>query len=180
MNLYMAFEQAWKEEIDMPVEVNVTLDVDTMSEFMIYHIYTSATGALLLALGALNVGLAIAFGVHGDLTLTLVFAVFALLLLLGMPYSIRGRVASMKNSRRLTESVTYEFGEEGIRTVTSERTGKASWGKFQKAVARKRILILYDDKKNAIILPISQLGEKYEEIVSVIRAHMPENAVRIK
>lgn len=162
------------------VEVKITLDVESMSEFMIYHIYTSAVGAFLLALGALNVGLAVAFGMHGEMALTLVFVVFALLLFFGMPLSIKSRVASMKDSRRLTEEVAYEFGEEGIRTTTSERTGKASWGKFQKAVSRKHILILYDDKKNAIILPIAQLGEKYQEIESIIRNKLPAKNVHIK
>lgn len=164
----------------MPVEVKITLDVDSMSEFMLYHIYTSGVGVFLLVLGALNVGLAVAFGLHGGLSLALVFAIFALLLLLGMPLSIRRRVASMKDSRRLTESVTYAFGEDGIQTTTSERTGRASWNKFQKAISRKRILILYDDKKNAIILPVSQLGEKYGEIAEIITAHMPDKCVRIK
>ena len=66
-----------EEEISMPVEVKVTLDVESMSEFMIYHIYTSRVGAFLLALGALNVGLAVAFALHSEAMLTLVFAVFA-------------------------------------------------------------------------------------------------------
>ena len=169
-----------EEEISMPVEVKVTLDVESMSEFMIYHIYTSRVGAFLLALGALNVGLAVAFALHGEAMLTLVFAVFAILVFFGMPASIKSRVASMKDSRRMTESVTYEFSEEGIKTTTSEKTGKASWGKFQKAISKKHILILYDDKKNAIILPIAQLGEKYQQIIDIITAQMPENAVRIK
>ena len=168
-----------EEEISMPVEVKVTLDVESMSEFMIYHIYTSRVGAFLLALGALNVGLAVAFALHGEAMLTLVFAVFAILVFFGMPASIKSRVASMKDSRRMTESVTYEFSEEGIKTTT-EKTGKASWGKFQKAISKKHILILYDDKKNAIILPIAQLGEKYQKIIDIITAQMPENAVRIK
>ena len=162
------------------VEVKVTLDVESMSEFMLYHIYSSAVGAFLLVLGALNIGLAAAFGMNGEMALTLVFVVFALLLLLGMPISIKSRVASMKDSRRLTEAVIYEFGEDGIQTTTSDRTGKASWGKFQKAVSRKHILILYDDKKKAIILPIAQLGEKYQEIENIIRRKMPEKNIHIR
>ena len=74
-----------EEEISMPVEVKVTLDVESMSEFMIYHIYTSRVGAFLLALGALNVGLAVAFALHGEAMLTLVFAVFAICLLYTSP-----------------------------------------------------------------------------------------------
>ena len=89
-------------------------------------------GSFLLALGALNVGLAVAFALHGEAMLTLVFAVFAILVFFGMPASIKSRVASMKDSRRMTESVTYEFSEEGIKTTTSEKTGKHPGGNFKK------------------------------------------------
>ena len=41
----------------MPVKVEVRLDVESMTEFMLYHIYTGSAGALTLVLGALNIGL---------------------------------------------------------------------------------------------------------------------------
>lgn len=164
----------------MEVSVKVTLDRESMSEFMIYHIYTSGIGAAILALGALNAGFAAAFAVRGEWIMVLVFAVFAFLLLAGFPFAIRSRVASMEGSKRLTEAVEYRFTEEGIQTITSERTGQAQWKRFQKAVQRKHILILYDAQRHAIILPVAQMGDRYEKVTAMIREHMPPAAVRIK
>lgn len=164
----------------MEVTVKVTLDVDSMSEFMLYHIYAGGIGAAIVALGALNAGFAAAFAMRGEWIMVVVFAVFACLLLAGFPFAIKNKVAAMEGSKRLTEAVEYKFTEEGIQTVTAEKTGQASWKRFQKAVKRKRILILYDADRHAIILPVSQLGEQYTDIVRMIRAHMPSEAVRIK
>lgn len=173
--------QADRTEADrMEVKVKITLDVNAMSEFMIYHIYTGKAGMAILALGALNTGLAAAFGGRGDWVMTAVFAVFSLLLLFGFPFAIRRKVASMKGAKRLTEPVEYTFNEEGIQTVTPEKTGKASWKRFQKAVSRKNILILYDAQRHAIILPIEQLGDQYNAVVDMIVSHIPPSGVRIK
>ena len=43
----------------------------------------------------------------------------------------------MKDSRRMTESVTYEFSEEGIKTTTSEKTGKSILGEISKSDIQK-------------------------------------------
>lgn len=164
----------------MPVKVEIKLDVDSMAEFMIYRIYTSMPGIVSIVLGVLNVGLVFAFFRKEDFLLAALFIVFALLLLVGFPYYIRYKVGKMKDSRRLTETVTYEFTEDGIVTTTSEDSGKASWSKFKRAISKKRSIILIDHQKQAIILPIAQLGEQYTPVMDMIFEHMPVPAVRIR
>lgn len=164
----------------MPVKVEVQLDVDTMSEFMIYHIYTGPSGMAILGLGALNVGVMLAFATRGQLGLAAIFLLFAILLLVGFPFSIKRKVKAMEQSKKLTEPATYEFSEEGIGTTMAEKTGRISWQKITKAVSRKNIIILYDAQRRAIILPVSQLGEKCGQIIEIIRANMPAGNVKIK
>ena len=164
----------------MPVKVEVRLDVDSMAEFMIHRIYTSMPGIVSIALGVLNVGLVYAFYRKEEFLLAVLFVVFALLLLVGFPYYIRYRVEKMKDSRRFTETVAYEFTEEGITTTTSEDSGKASWSKFKRAISKKRSIILFDHQNQAVILPIVQLGEQYTPVVDMIFSHMPAAAVRIR
>ena len=86
----------------------------------------------------------------------------------------------MQNSRRLDIPVTYEFDDYGIETTTPDDSGKASWSKFKRAVSKKRIIILYDAQKRAIILPVDQMAEEYTAVVDMIYAHMPAPAVRIR
>lgn len=165
----------------MSVKVEIKLDVESMADFMIYHIYTSGAGMTALILGMLNVGLTIAFVMKRQFLLAAVFLLFVCLVFIVFPKFIRKKVIKqMKNSRRLEETVTYEFMDDGIMTTTSEDSGKASWSKFKRAISRKKIIFLYDAQKRAIILPVSQLGDKYTEIVDMIFAHMPAPAVRIR
>lgn len=165
----------------MSVKVNIKVDAESMADFMIYHIYTSKAGFFALVLGVLNIGFTIAFFRKGEVLLMYLFALFALLILVVFPYFIRKKVRKqMQNSNRLGEEVTYEFMEDGIITTTKDDSGKASWGKFKRAVARKSVLFLYDSQRRAIVLPIGQLGEQYKDIVELIYAHMPAPAVRIR
>lgn len=165
----------------MSVKVEVKMDAESMADFMIYHIYTSGAGMTALVLGMLNVGLTVAFVMKRQYLVALLFFAFVLLIFGVFPAFIRNKVVKqMNNSKRLEETVTYEFMEDGIETTTPEDSGKASWSKFKRAVSRKQILILYDAQKRAIVLPIAQLGDKYTDIVDMIYAHMPAPAVRIR
>lgn len=164
----------------MPIKVEIRMDAESMADFMVYHIYTSMVGILTLALGFLNVGCALAFLMRGNLAFCGMFLAFAVVILAVFPYLIRRKVGKqMQNSKRLNIPVTYEFDDTGIVTTTPDDSGKASWKKFKKAVSRKRILILYDEKKQAIILPIEQLREEYAAVVECIYRNMPAPAVRI-
>lgn len=165
----------------MSVKVEVKLDAESMADFMIYHIYTSGAGVAALVLGMLNVGLTIAFVMRRQFLLAVVFFLFVILVFVVFPAFIRKKVVKqMQNSRRLEETVTYEFMDDGIMTTTTEDSGKASWSKFKRAISRKQIIFLYDAQKRAIILPVAQLGDKYTDIVDMIFAHMPAPAVRIR
>lgn len=164
----------------MSVVVDVKLDVESMADFMIYQIYSSISGVVALVLGFLNLGLTVAFARQKNYFLMAVFLVFAFLILFAFPMYIRHRVGKLKDSKRMTEVVTYEFAEDGIITTTAEDTGKASWARFKKAASKKRIIMLFDDKKNAIILPVDRLGEDYTAVVDLIYDHMPAPAVRIR
>lgn len=165
----------------MSVKVEVRLDADSLADFMIHNVYVSAVGILAMALGVLNIGLSVAFAVQRKYLYMLLFIGFTILIVVVLPYFVRKNVKKkMEGSRRTKETVTYEFTENGIITTTTEDSGRASWSKFKKAISKKYILVLYADNKQAIILPINQLGDKYPDVVDMIYAHMPAPAVRIR
>lgn len=164
----------------MSVKIDVKLDVQSMGDFMIHQIFTSVAGITAIVLGIFNIALSYAFLKRQEYIQMVVFILFAILILWVFPWFVRYRVRKMKDSRQMTETVTYEFSEDGITTITSKDSGKASWKRFKKAVSKKQIVILYADKKQAIILPVSQMGENYTAIVDMIYEHMPAPAVRIR
>lgn len=165
----------------MSVKVEIKIDAEAMADFMIYHIYTSKVGILAFILGILNIGVSVVFMMKKEFPLMILFLFFVFLIFCIIPYLIRRKVRKqMQNSKHLGDLVTYEFTEDGIITTTSSDSGKASWGKFKRAISRKYIIILYDTQKQAIVLPLDQIEEQYTEVMDMIFAHMPVPAVRIR
>lgn len=165
----------------MPVTVEVKMDGDSMADFMVYHIFTSGAGIAALILGGLNVGFMVSFFVRADYVLAVLFLAFAVMVLAGFPYVIRQKVKKqVENSEKLQLPITYTFDDEGIETITHSNSGKAPWSSFRKAVSRKRVIILYDGKKRAVILPVEQIREDYTAVVDLIYAKMPASAVKIR
>ncbi len=168
------------EEKKKEIRTQITLDAEAISEFMMYQIYTGGAGIAVLVLGALNAGLAVAFGIRREWFMTVLFVVFALLLFFGFPIVIKNRVSVLQGQKKFVKPVEYIFDQEGIKTVAADREKKVSWENVKKAVSRKHILILYDEKKHAMVLPVSQLGDDYGAAVDMIADHVPRAAVRIR
>ena len=153
----------------MAVKVEVKLDVPSVTDFTIHHICSGKIGIFRNVLGVLNVALAV------------VFALFAAFVLGGLKMIIRNRVTKqMEHSNRLSVPVTYEFSEKGILTTTESDSGMASWDAFKRAVTTKKILILYSNSGQAIILPLNQIEAEYKEIADLIYENMPAPAVRVQ
>ena len=164
----------------MPVKVEVKMDIQSMTDFMLYQIYSSGVGVLVSVLAVINIVLTIVFAMKECLSLMTLYAAFAVVLLVIFPYLIKIKVRKrMSGSRRLDVPVIYEFEDSGVTTTTPQDSGKASWKKFKKAVSRKRIIMLFDEQKQAIILPVDQIEDNYTAIVDLIYKNMPVTAVRI-
>lgn len=165
----------------MPVKAEIRLDAKLMSDFMVYHIFSSTAGVAALVLAALNVGFAVSFILKGKYPMALVFVVFVFVIVYVFPRLIRRKVTrQMENSPLLTAPIIYEFDEEGVETTTHNDHGKASWEKFCKAVSHKNMIILYDGQRRSVILPVEQIGDGYEDIVALIEKHLPPKAVKIR
>ena len=165
----------------MPVKVEIKMSIERMADFMVYHIFTSGAGMMAIVLAAVNMGFSVALAIKGRYGYTALFVLVAVIIIAGFPKLIRMKVRKrLQNSKRLTEPITYEFDEQGIKTTIQDDSGKASWSKFKRAVSYNNLIILYDPEKRAIILPIEQIGEQYDAVVEMIRTHMPAQAVRIR
>lgn len=165
----------------MAVKVEVQLDIPSVTDFTIHHICSGKIGIFKNVLGVLNAALAVAFFVKQQIALGVVFALFAAFVLGGLNLIIRNRVTKqMKHSNRLSMPVSYEFSDKGILTTTETDSGMASWDAFKRAVTTKKVLILYSNSGQAMILPLNQIETEYKEIVDLIYKHMPAPAVRVQ
>lgn len=165
----------------MAVKVEVQLDIPSVTDFTIHHICSGKIGIFKNVLGVLNAALAVAFFVKQQIALGVVFALFAAFVLGGLNLIIHNRVTKqMKHSKRLSMLVSYEFSDEGILTTTETDSGMASWNAFKRAVTTKKVLILYSNSGQAMILPLNQIEAEYKEIADLIYKHMPAPAVRVQ
>jgi len=156
------------------------MDVPSMTDLTLHRIYTSGAGITAMVLTVLNIIFFIVLLFQGEYLRMLLFLIFPLLVLIVLPMFVGHKVEKrMENAVKLKEPVVYEFDDEGITTTTVDDSGKASWEKFKRAVSRKSTIILYDASRQAIVLPVRQLGEDYTAVVDMIFAHMPAPAVRI-
>ncbi len=165
----------------MPVKVEVRMDENAMTELMLNRIYSSGAGIAALVLAVVNVVFFAVLLFKGRYLNMLAFLILPVLVLVVLPWIVGRKVRKrMEHAVKLRAPVTYEFDAEGVRTTTIDDSGKASWGKFKRAVSRKNVIILYDASKQAIVLPAEQLGDDYTAVVDLIFAHMPAPAVRIR
>ncbi|MDD7771033.1 YcxB family protein [Suipraeoptans intestinalis] len=164
----------------MPIETEIKMDGDSMGDFMIYHIYTSGSGIVILVLGILNISFGIAFLMKGKWGMAVIFLVLAALVFGIFPWLIRRKVKKqMERAKHLTEPIRYIFQEDGIETITAADRGKASWKKFRRVVWRGRVLILYDDKRQAILLPVEQVKEQLPAVIELLRRKLPASEIKI-
>lgn len=173
-------EEQKQQENEKEVKISVTLDAAAISEFMLYHIYSGPVGMAVLFLGILNAVLTYVFALKKEAALTVVFAVFALLLLLCFPFVIRNRISALQSSRKFVKPAVYSFSDQGIRTESTDKTRQVDWKDLKKAVTRKHILILYDAQKRAMVIPLEQLGEHYGTVAGMIRSYTKGCTIRIR
>lgn len=165
----------------MYVKVEVQLTTESMTEFMLHHVYSSGAGKLTRVLGFLNIVFVVTYLAKGQIVNTIMFAVFAVLLFVVFPKFIVMNVKKqMAGSSRLKEPIIYEFDDKGVYASTKEMRGWLLWKDFKKAIALRHTLVLYDDSKQPLILPIEELGENYRIIVQLIRKNMRSSAVKIR
>lgn len=164
----------------MPISVDIKLDEQSIIDYSMYQIYTRGVGVVSIILGVINVLFVYVFFRRGEYIQLAIFALFAVLVIFVLPAVLKNSIKkNISKDKRLDYPVTYEFSEEGIKTIVGKKSGKASWKAFAKAISRKRIIVLFDTKKQSIILPVAQLGDNYTEIVDLIFNNMPAPAVRI-
>ncbi|MFV0362574.1 MAG: YcxB family protein [Suipraeoptans sp.] len=164
----------------MPIKIDVKLDEKSIMDYSMYQIYTKGVGIVSIVLGVLNLFFVYVFFRRGEYPQLAIFALFAVVVLFGLPFMLRRSVRkNISKDKRLDYPVSYEFSEEGVKTIVGNKSGKASWKTFTKAISRKSIIVLFDAKKQSIVLPISQLGEEYTTVVDLIFDNMPAPAVRI-
>ena len=158
----------------MDLEFDVKVTPGVLYDYMLFHTYTSASGLIGSAVGALMV--VTFFMGYGVL-----FLIGGALILAYLPWTlfIKSRQQYLSNPA-FKNPLHYQMDEKGVTVAQNGERQSQSWENMYKAVSTPRSLILYTSPVNASIFPKKDLGEKALSVTQMISTHMPPKKVKIR
>ena len=158
----------------MEVEFDVKITPGVLYDYMLFHTYTSASGLIGSAVGALMVvAFFMGFGV--------LFLVGGTVILAYLPWTlfIKSRQQYL-STPAFKNSLHYRMTEKGVSVSQNGEIQSQNWENMFKAVSTPRSLIIYTSPMNASIFPKKDLGEKAVSVTQMICTHMPPKKVKIR
>ena len=158
----------------MDLEFDVKVTPGVLYDYMLFHTYTSASGLIGSAVGALMV--VTFFMGYGVL-----FLIGGAVILAYLPWTlfIKSRQQYLSN-KEFKNPLHYQMDEKGVTVAQNGERQSQSWENMYKAVSTPRSLILYTSPVNASIFPKKDLGEKALSVTQMISTHMPPKKVKIR
>lgn len=158
----------------MEVEFDVKITPGALYDYMLFHTYTSPSGLLGAAVGALFV--TTFFMGAGVLCL-----IAGLVILFYLPWTlfIKSRQQYLANPA-FKMPLHYKMTEEGMEVSQNGEVQSQKWEDMFKAVSTPRSLIVYTSRVNASIFPKKDLQENTAAVIRMISTHMPPRKVKIR
>ena len=173
-------------------KMDITVSADDMYRFQMYHTFHTGQGILAIVLGVISIVVAIVapFTVPKRIQpIDIVFYAGAgLAFLLYYPVTFKYKAPLLiRNSPTLSHPLSYTFDENGITVEADEAAGLGEddnsaflpWDGVFKAVITKKQLLIYSNKINAYILPLSQVSD-LDGIKSLMREKLPSYRIGFK
>ena len=165
----------------MSVKINVDMKEEYMVEFLMHHTYTHYSGIVGLVVGVMAVAMGISTMVDGNIQASWPMFLIAVLFLIVTPRTTINRAKQqVRNSKMFQDTIVYEFTEKGVTASQGDVQAVNEWDEFMKVIETRKSVILYVTRLRAIIFPKACIGEKYDDVVKMIRTHMPEKKVKIR
>ena len=173
-------------------KMDITVSADDMYRFQMYHTFHTGQGILAIILGIISITIAIVapFAAPERIEpIDIVFyAVAGLVFILYYPISLKHKAPILiQNSPTLSHPLHYTFDEKGITVEADASAGindddnKAflPWDNVFKAVITKEQLLIYSNKINAYILPLSQVSD-LSGIKRLMTEKLPSHRIAFK
>lgn len=165
----------------MSVKIVVNMKEEYMVDFMLHHIYRTFAGIAGAVIGIIALGLGITTVMDGEVQASLPMFLIAFLFLFVTPKNAIDRAKQqVQKAEMFKKPLEYEFSEVGVTVRQGELELLAEWSEYTKAIETKKNVILYVTRVRANVFPKECIGEQYNEVVKMIRTHMPAAKVKIR
>lgn len=155
------------------MEFDVKINTGILYDYLLHHTFSSASGIIGMAVGAL---ILVAFGITGRP----VYLVGGLIILLYQPGSLYMRAKQQSLNPAFKLPLHYKLTEEGMEVSQGETVQFQKWEDMYRAVSTRSSIVLYTTRVNASIFPRRDLKDSLPKLIEMISTHMPPRKVTIR
>ncbi|MBP3261599.1 YcxB family protein [Pseudobutyrivibrio sp.] len=164
------------------IKFSVKIKEDDLYRFNLHHTYTGSQGIISVALFVLLIAIWILrFSVLSPIY-RVFYPLIAVIFLLYIPLTLKVRVKAQMQQEVFSYPLTYELKDEGlwISSPASEEPAVLPWEYVYKVSTWKEYLLIYSNRVNAYIIPISDISAEYNDTVAFIKSHVEDYKLQIK
>lgn len=165
----------------MKVELNIKIDAKDLFGFNIRQAYKGMQGFLSIFLPILL----FAYGINSvgkvEVIYTVVYFALGLVFLFYVPFSLWKRANKVVNdpNNALSKALHYEFSEDKIRVEVEEQSVEFQWENIFMMKKSGKQLLVYTNRINAYILPLEQVGEKYDALSTLAKSKLEKYRIKL-
>ena len=166
----------------MKVVLDIKLDAKDLFKFNMMQAYRGMQGILSILLPILVFAYAVTS--YGEVSIgsTLVYIGLGIVFLVYVPISLWLRVnKTIKDENNaLSKTLHYEFAEDAICVSVGEESVEFKWENIFQMKTSGDLLLVYTNRINAYILPLSQVGKTYDELSKLAHAKLEKYRIKMK
>lgn len=151
------------------IHMNVKIDANDLSIFMIRHLYTKFTGIFGVFLSVFSLGILIGWWNHFGTMQRLILVFLALTFTVFQPMLLRLKSNKQLRAKAFQEPFVYDLDEDGITVSQGDLQETMEWEKVKKIVIQKHAVYIYMTAMSAFILPESKCEGKFNDVYELVK-----------
>lgn len=167
--------------MEKQLKVDVTITVNDMFRFLLFHNYCRLSGIIgfVFGLACFVLGIIRYDATNTKFSVALLFIGFVFVVL--QPAILYSKAkAQVKGNKALQGTLTYIFYEQGIDVCKEEQKATVLWSDIYKVVGLKTIILIYTNPVHANVISKRQLGDDAKHIMEYAREHLSRHQVKGK
>ena len=165
----------------MTVEFDVKLEPKDLYRFNLYQTYTGSQGIIsILIIILAGIMTAVSYK-DGNYSYAVMYGIFFVIFIGYIPVTLWTKAKlTLKSNKVLADTLHYEVSEDGIRVTQGEESGELPWKQIYKMISTRNHVLIYSGRKNAYIIPKSQLGGQYDRLAELANNSLEKFRVKMK
>ena len=166
----------------MKVVLDIKLDAKDLFRFNMQQAYRGMQGILSIILPILVFAYAVTSFGEVSIGSTLVYVGLGIVFLVYVPVSLWLRVNKIvkDENNALSKVLHYEFEEEVIHVSVGEESVEFKWENIFQMKSSGPLLLVYTNRINAYVLPLEQVGDRYEELSKLAYEKLEKYRIKMK